>query len=67
MAPASIRSTCEDATAAGVAVVNQAGGNKEGVAEHVMALMLTLSKRIPMADKAMRRGSDYKRPRLHGR
>ena len=31
-----------DATAAGVAVVNQAGGNKEGVAEHVMAMMLTL-------------------------
>ncbi len=55
-----------DATAAGVAVVNQAGGNKEGVAEHVMALMLTLSKRIPMADKAMRRGSDYKRPDFMG-
>ncbi len=56
----------EDATAAGVAVVNQAGGNKEGVAEHVMALMLTLSKRIPMADKAMRRSSDYKRPDFMG-
>ncbi|HVZ10182.1 hydroxyacid dehydrogenase [Rhodopila sp.] len=55
-----------DATAAGVAVVNQAGGNKEGVAEHVMALMLTLSKRIPMADKAMRRSSDYKRPDFMG-
>jgi hypothetical protein len=27
-----------DATTAGVAVVNQAGGNKEGVAEHVMAM-----------------------------
>src|SRR4051794_16992376 len=55
-----------DATAAGVAVVNQAGGNKEGVAEHVMALMLTLSKRIPMADKAMRRYSAYKRPDFMG-
>jgi lactate dehydrogenase-like 2-hydroxyacid dehydrogenase len=29
-----------DATAAGVAVANQAGGNKEGVAEQVMAMML---------------------------
>jgi D-3-phosphoglycerate dehydrogenase len=28
----------EDATAVGVAVVNQAGGNKEGVAEHVMVV-----------------------------
>ena len=56
----------EDATTAGVAVMNQAGGNKEGVAEHVMALMLALSKRIPQADKAMRRGSDYKRPDFMG-
>jgi D-3-phosphoglycerate dehydrogenase len=51
----------EDATVAGVAVVNQAGGNKEGVAEHVMAMMLTLSKRIVMSDNAMRSGAAYKR------
>jgi D-3-phosphoglycerate dehydrogenase len=44
-----------------VAVVNQAGGNKEGVAEHVMAMMLTLSKRIMLTDHAMRRGEQ--RPR----
>jgi D-3-phosphoglycerate dehydrogenase len=50
-----------DATAAGVAVVNQAGGNKEGVAEHVMAMMLTLSKRIVIADRAMRSGAAYQR------
>jgi D-3-phosphoglycerate dehydrogenase / 2-oxoglutarate reductase len=50
-----------DATAAGVAVVNQAGGNKEGVAEHVMAMMLTLSKRIVMSDRAMRSGATYQR------
>ena len=50
-----------DATAAGVAVVNQAGGNKEGVAEHVMAMMLTLSKRIVMSDHAMRDGTPYNR------
>jgi D-3-phosphoglycerate dehydrogenase / 2-oxoglutarate reductase len=46
-----------DATAAGVAVVNQAGGNKEGVAEHVMAMMLALSKRIVASDHAMRSGA----------
>ncbi|HQT77638.1 MAG: 3-phosphoglycerate dehydrogenase [Rhodospirillales bacterium 20-64-7] len=50
-----------DATAAGVAVVNQAGGNKEGVAEHVMAMMLALSKRIVAADHAMRAGTTYER------
>jgi D-3-phosphoglycerate dehydrogenase len=50
-----------DATAAGVAVVNQAGGNKEGVAEHVMAMMLTLSKRLVMSDHAMRRPGAYDR------
>ena len=50
-----------DATAAGVAVVNQAGGNKEGVAEHVMAMMLTLSKRIVQANHAMRAGRPYQR------
>ena len=51
----------KDATAAGVAVVNQAGGNKEGVAEHVMAMMLALSKRIVIADHAMRGGAAYQR------
>ncbi|WP_428484446.1 hydroxyacid dehydrogenase [Rhodopila sp.] len=50
-----------DATAAGVIVVNQAGGNKEGVAEHVMAMMLTLSKRIVMSDHVMRSGAAYQR------
>ena len=56
----------DDATAAGVAVVNQAGGNKEGVAEHVMAMMLTLSKRIVMSDNAMRKGVPYKRMEFMG-
>ncbi len=56
----------EDATKAGVAVVNQAGGNKEGVAEHVMAMMLSLSKRIMLTDHAMRRGDDYDRRAFMG-
>ena len=45
----------KDCTAAGVLVVNQAGGNKQAVAEHVIGMMLTLSKRIIMVDRAMRR------------
>ena len=45
----------KDCTAAGVLVVNQAGGNKQAVAEHVIGMMLTLTKRIVMVDRAMRR------------
>ena len=48
-------------TAAGVAVVNQTGGNKEGVAEHVLAMLLTLSKRIVEADRFMRREPGIRR------
>ena len=46
----------EACTAAGVLVVNQAGGNAEAVAQHVLAMMLTLSKRLIDADRATRRG-----------
>ena len=42
-------------TAAGVLVVNQAGGNKEGVAEHALGMMLALSKRMIETDREMRR------------
>ena len=56
----------EDATKAGVAVVNQAGGNKEGVAEHVMAMLLSLSKRIMLTDHAMRTGNTYDRRAFMG-
>ena len=45
----------DDCTDAGVLVVNQTGGNKEAVAEHVLAMMLALSKRIIEADRALRR------------
>ncbi len=50
-----------DCTEAGVLAVNQAGGNKEAVAEHVMAMMLTLSKRIIETNHFMRRQSDIPR------
>jgi D-3-phosphoglycerate dehydrogenase len=42
-------------TDAGVLVVNQAGGNREAVAEHVLGMMLCLSKRIIQVDRFMRR------------
>lgn len=48
-------------TEAGVAVVNQTGGNKEGVAEHVLGLMLALSKRIGETDRFMRAHRDIPR------
>jgi D-3-phosphoglycerate dehydrogenase len=56
----------DDCTRAGIAAVNQAGGNKEGVAEHVMAMLLSLSKRLMLADHAMRSGTDYDRRAFMG-
>ena len=53
-------------TAAGVAVVNQSGGNKEGVAEHVLGLMLALSKRIGETDRFMRAHPDIPRTAYMG-
>lgn len=48
-------------TAAGVIVVNQSGGNREGVAEHALALMLSLAKRIGETEHAMRRDRNWHR------
>ncbi len=48
-------------TEAGVLCLNQAGGNKEAVAEHVLGMMLSLTKRIVEADRAMRRDADLNR------
>src|ERR1700674_5502699 len=45
----------EACTAAGVLVVNQSGGNANSVAEHALGMLLTLSKRILEADRALRR------------
>jgi D-3-phosphoglycerate dehydrogenase len=42
-------------TDAGVLVVNQAGGNREAVAEHALGMLLTLSKRITETNQVMRR------------
>jgi D-3-phosphoglycerate dehydrogenase len=54
-------------TAQGIVVVNQSGGNKEGVAEHALAMMLTLSKRIIEVDRRMRAGPDIPRNAYIGR
>jgi len=56
----------KDCTAAGVLVVNQAGGNKQAVAEHVLGMMLTLAKRIVEVDRAMRRDKNLDRNRYVG-
>ena len=48
-------------TEQGVIVVNQAGANKEAVAEHVLGMMLILSKRIIEMDRSLRRDRDWHR------
>ena len=57
----------QDCTDAGVLVVNQTGGNAEGVAEHAVAMMLNLFKRITESDISLRRGWDGKRTDLMGK
>ena len=51
----------EAATAAGIIVCNQSGANKEAVAEHAMGLMLALSKKIMLSDRAMRKEKNLDR------
>ena len=61
--------TCDpDAcTQAGVLLVNQAGGNAEGVAEHAVGMMLACLKRLPEAHAAMIAGTARNRATLLGR
>ncbi len=42
-------------TEAGILVLNQAGGNREAVAEHALGMLIALSKRIPETNQVMRR------------
>ncbi|MBN8958364.1 MAG: hydroxyacid dehydrogenase [Rhizobiales bacterium] len=51
----------KDCTDAGVLVVNQTGGNAESVAQHALAMLLCLSKRIIETDRYMRRQSGIAR------
>lgn len=48
-------------TDAGILVVNQAGGNREAVAEHVLGMLIALSKRIVETNQAMRRAQPVDR------
>ena len=41
-------------TAAGVLVVNQTGSNADAVSEHAVAMMLSLTKKIPQTDRSLR-------------
>jgi D-3-phosphoglycerate dehydrogenase / 2-oxoglutarate reductase len=54
-------------TDAGVLLVNQSGGNAEGVAEHALAMMLAVLKRIPESDAWLRKGTPHRRADLLGR
>ena len=54
-------------TRAGVAVVNQAGGNAVSVAEHTLGLILALSKRIVECDRRLRRETGFGRIEVMGR
>lgn len=53
-------------TAAGIAVVNQAGGNAAAVAEHTFGFMIGLAKRIIECDRRLRRGERFTREEAMG-
>jgi len=54
-------------TARGILVVNQAGGNAESVAEHVLGMLLSLAKRVVECDRALRAGTLADRGDFTGR
>ena len=47
----------EAATRKGVVIMNTPGGNSISVAEHAFALMLSLARKIPLADTSLRSGN----------
>jgi D-3-phosphoglycerate dehydrogenase len=54
-------------TKAGVAVVNQAGGNAVSVAEHTLGLLLSVSRRIGEGDRRLRAETGFPREDVMGR
>ena len=54
----------EACTAAGVIVCNNSGPGREAVAEHALGFMLTLAKKISLADRMIRRGKVQDRAAL---
>jgi D-3-phosphoglycerate dehydrogenase len=57
----------EACTERGILVVNQAGGNAESVAEHVLGMILMLVKRAVDCDRALRAGTLQNRADFTGR
>src|SRR5262252_5913212 len=53
-------------TAAGVLVVNQSGANADSVAEHALAMLLSLSKNIPQTDRTLRSPKRLSREHFKG-
>jgi D-3-phosphoglycerate dehydrogenase len=53
------------ATQKGVVVMNTPGGNAVSVAEHTLALLLSLARRIPQADALMKQGK-WEKNKLEG-
>ena len=53
------------ATERGVVVMNTPGGNTTAVAEHTLALLLALARRVPAADAALKAGR-WEKSRLQG-
>jgi D-3-phosphoglycerate dehydrogenase len=53
------------ATERGVVVMNTPGGNTTAVAEHTMALLLSLARRVPAADASLKAGR-WEKQRLQG-
>jgi len=51
----------EDCSEAGILVANQAGLNAQAVAEHAVAMMLCLTKKIAQVNQALRRDPDLDR------
>jgi D-3-phosphoglycerate dehydrogenase / 2-oxoglutarate reductase len=51
----------------GILVLNQAGGNAESVAEHVLGMLLALIKRVVECDRALRAGTLVDRGDFTGR
>ena len=53
------------ATKKGIVVMNTPGGNAVSVAEHTLALLLSLARRIPQADNSMKKGQ-WEKKKLQG-
>ncbi len=53
------------ATNKGVVVMNTPGGNAVSVAEHTLAMLLSLARRVPQADASMKQGK-WEKKKLEG-